>query len=202
MPVGPPAVPVFVDPTGRRARWTHRLFVAVGVLASLYVATVGLSLVLPAGTLHLTVPGLGPVIPGPAPELDRRPSRQAQQLAALITRPQPKKSAAPAALPARPARPTAEPARPARPTAEPARSARPNHVPHPTTTAPAVLAAPAAPRTVRPSSTAAPPGLTKTQPAAHPTGHPAVTAHPTRRASAATHGLSRSSAAHVRHVHP
>ena len=197
-PVGPPAVPVFVDPTGRRARWTRRLFVAVGVLASLYVATVGLSLVLPAGTLHLTVPGLGPVLPGPAPDLDRRPGRQAQQLADRVTRPQPEKSAAPRALPQHPVRTAAEPtvgalpSPPARAAVEPARSMRPS---------PVATGSPA-PRTVVPSPTAAPPGQIKPHPLARPTGHPAATGHPTPRASAATPRPGNSASAHLRHAHP
>ena len=57
--------PVFVDPSGRRARWARALFLSLGALASLYAATVGVSLFLPADALHLSVPGLG----GPAPAL-------------------------------------------------------------------------------------------------------------------------------------
>lgn len=86
--------PVFVDPSGRRARWVHASFVTVGALASLYVATVGLSLVLPAGTLHLSVPGLGPVLPGPAPAAMSSSGDRQHKVAAQISTAEP--SAAPA----------------------------------------------------------------------------------------------------------
>ena len=73
VPSDPDNPPVFVDPSGRRAGWVRLAFAAVGGVAALYVATVVLSLLLPAGALHLSIPGLGPVLAGPGPAHKRSP---------------------------------------------------------------------------------------------------------------------------------
>jgi hypothetical protein len=57
---------IFVDPSGRRSRVVRRTSVVLGALASAYVVLVLLALVVPAGLGRLTVPGLGPLLPGPA----------------------------------------------------------------------------------------------------------------------------------------
>lgn len=82
--------PVFVDPTGRRAPWLRRALGVVGAVAALYVATVVLSLFLPAGALHLSVPGLGPVLAGPAPAPVHVQGAHPRRLAALIPAAEPR----------------------------------------------------------------------------------------------------------------
>ena len=62
----PPAGPVFLDPTGRRGRRVRVTCYALGALIAPYLVLVVLSLALPAGMLHLDVPGLGPVAPDAA----------------------------------------------------------------------------------------------------------------------------------------
>ena len=57
---------VFVDPTGRRSRVVARTCWVLGALGVAYVALVVVSLLLPPGLGRLAVPGLGPVLPGPA----------------------------------------------------------------------------------------------------------------------------------------
>ena len=65
-----PAAAVFVDPSGRRGKVVGRAFWLLSCLASAYVVLVLVSLVVPAGLSRLTVPGLGPVVPGAgAPKL-------------------------------------------------------------------------------------------------------------------------------------
>jgi len=57
---------IFVDPSGRRGRVVRRTSWLFGCLASTYVVLVLASLVVPAGLGRVTVPGLGPLLPGPA----------------------------------------------------------------------------------------------------------------------------------------
>lgn len=57
---------VFVDLSGRRGRVVRRICWLFGGLAGAYVTLVLIALVVPAGLGRLTVPGLGPVLPGPA----------------------------------------------------------------------------------------------------------------------------------------
>ncbi|MCA1721465.1 MAG: hypothetical protein LC779_10345, partial [Actinobacteria bacterium] len=59
--------PVFVDPSGRRGRVLSRICWTLGALMAGYVALVVISLLGPPGLSKLSLPGLGPVLPGPAP---------------------------------------------------------------------------------------------------------------------------------------
>jgi hypothetical protein len=54
---------VFVDATGRRARLVMAGCWALACVFGGYVLLVVIALVVPAGTLSLSVPGLGPVLP-------------------------------------------------------------------------------------------------------------------------------------------
>ncbi|MEX2288898.1 MAG: hypothetical protein WD794_01050 [Mycobacteriales bacterium] len=58
--------PVFVDSSGRRSRLVARTCWALGALGVAYVGLIVVSLLLPPGLSRLAVPGLGPVLPGPA----------------------------------------------------------------------------------------------------------------------------------------
>jgi len=55
--------PVFVDASGRRARVFAAVCWALAIVFGGYVVLVAAALVTPPGTLSLTVPGLGPVLP-------------------------------------------------------------------------------------------------------------------------------------------
>ncbi|HVE97608.1 MAG TPA: hypothetical protein VNA12_00320 [Mycobacteriales bacterium] len=61
----PPARPVFVDASGRRGRWTRRASWALTSLLVGYLLLVLAALVGPSQLSGLTLPGLGPVLPGP-----------------------------------------------------------------------------------------------------------------------------------------
>jgi hypothetical protein len=61
-----PTRPVFVDPSGRRHRRVVRTAWLLAGLGAAYVGLVVVSLLLPPSLSRLTVPGLGPVLPGPA----------------------------------------------------------------------------------------------------------------------------------------
>jgi len=75
-------VPVFVDPTGRRARRTRVLGVGAAATCALYLLLVAMSLVAAPGVLPLTVPGLGSLLPGPtAPQLSDTERRAVRHVA-------------------------------------------------------------------------------------------------------------------------
>ena len=61
-----PAAPVFVDPSGRRHRVVVRAAWVLAGLGAAYIGLVVVSLLLPPSVSRLSVPGLGPVLPGPA----------------------------------------------------------------------------------------------------------------------------------------
>lgn len=56
---------VFVDPSGRRGRTVRRITWALGALIAGYAVLVVVALVVPVGMNRLSVPGLGPLLPGP-----------------------------------------------------------------------------------------------------------------------------------------
>lgn len=147
---------VFVDPTGRRSRIVARACWAVGALLVAYVALVVVSLLLPPGLSRLTVPGLGPVLPGPAAAVlgaEERPDAGPPEV--LLA---PSRSPRPSATPP----PLSAPPRPL-----PSLAPSPRTVPQP---APAASPAPA--RSPRPERTAAP-GSTRTPgPPVRPTTEP------------------------------
>ena len=180
MPITPPRTPIFVDASGRRARWAGAAFLTVGGLALLYVATVALSLVLPAGTLHLTVPGLGPVLAGPAPApVSGRDGDWQRKLATLLSTGGPYAAAAEQGG-----------------SPGPGPSANPVSGPAPVASAVPVSGSPATP-TQKASSrpTGQPPAL----PSPRSTGRPAVSSRPTPRATpspARGNGRSRSLSPH------
>lgn len=66
MESGGPASPVFVDPSGRRHRRVVRGAWLLAGLGAAYIGLVVVSLLLPPSVSRLSVPGLGPVLPGPA----------------------------------------------------------------------------------------------------------------------------------------
>jgi hypothetical protein len=133
---------VFVDLSGRRARRVRWITLALGAVASAYVVLVLLALVLPAGFGRLTVPGLGPLLPGPAAPAFRDaagadlPPAQLLAPSAAATPPAGSNRAAttgptPSTAPGRPATRAPAPAVPSAPTAV---------VPAPVLTAPATAA--------------------------------------------------------------
>lgn len=151
-----PAAAVFVDPSGRRGRAVGRAFGLLSCLASAYVVLVLVSLVVPAGLSRLTVPGLGPVVPGAgAPKL--RDAQGTKQTVSHLLAPTP--------------RPTLTPERTPRPSPTTVSSAVSS--PTPQLTAPRVTATPAAP-SPRPS------GSSSATPAApsHPTPRSTKAASP------------------------
>lgn len=60
-----PGGPVFVDPSGRRHRLVVRAAWLLAALGAAYIGLVVVSLLLPPSVSRLSVPGLGPVLPGP-----------------------------------------------------------------------------------------------------------------------------------------
>lgn len=121
---------VFVDPSGRRGRIVSRICWALGSLGTGYVALVLVALVVPAGSVPLTLPGLGPVVTGPgAPAL--RNIEGTKQTVSQLLRPSPSPSSSPRSTsepaprttttmsPALRISPKANPASPAGPTAQP-----------------------------------------------------------------------------------
>lgn len=60
-----PGGPVFVDPSGRRHRVVVRGAWLLAALGAAYIGLVVVSLLLPPSVSRLSVPGLGPVLPGP-----------------------------------------------------------------------------------------------------------------------------------------
>lgn len=162
----PVGVPVFVDPSGRRARWVRVAFGSVAGLASLYVATVALSLVLPAGALHLSIPGLGPVLAGPAPALVRPPHGGPAGLVVPAPSPEPSDVSTDLA----PSRTPGTGSQPAGGT--------------PLGATPVVRVTPAAgstpPVATRPSTA---PSAAAGHPSSHPAGGPSASGHPTPQPS-------------------
>lgn len=149
--------PVFVDASGRRARWVMGGCWALACLFGGYVLLVAIALVVPPGTLSLSVPGLGPVLPkAEAPPLTTVPGGRGVPASVLARLSTPSPRTRPTA--SRPARPT--PAATARPTAQ--STSRPTGRP-----------------TSAPSATAAPTAVRGTgKPTAHPTPHPRASKTP------------------------
>jgi hypothetical protein len=161
---------VFVDPTGRRHRLVARTAWVLAGLGVAYVALVVLSLLLPPSLSRLAVPGLGPVLPGPAAAPLAQAEGEDDGPAELLTR---------SPTPARPV-PTAVPLRSARPTVGPLPGASavstPAPVPSPASTPPTATpsqAATAAPTQPPGQSTAPgqsqPPGQAERSPRPRPT---------------------------------
>ena len=66
---------VFVDPSGRRGRTVRRVTWTLGALVGAYAVLVVVALVVPVGMNRLTLPGLGPLLPGPvAPAFADQPA--------------------------------------------------------------------------------------------------------------------------------
>jgi hypothetical protein len=180
--------PVFVDGSGRRGRIVRRISWLVGLLMAAYVSVVVLSLLGSPGLSRLSVPGLGPVLPGPAaPALTTATGRR-QPAGRLLS---PTRSAAPglrapigSGAPAAPAARIGPPAAGGSPAGVAATSPRPASsvapTPRPSSTAaatpaPAPTAGPAT-ATPGPRSTKTPPGQSTAQPA--PRSSHAKTAQP------------------------
>ena len=80
--------PVFVDPSGRRARLARALGLAVAAVCGLYLLLVGITLVAPPGVLPLSIPGLGRLLPGPgAPKLSDNLGRSVRPASVLTPAP-------------------------------------------------------------------------------------------------------------------
>jgi hypothetical protein len=169
-PVG--AGPVFVDPSGRRARWLARAFWSLGFVMALYTALVVVSLVVPAGVLPLSLPGLGRLLPGPTAPLivDSKGGHGSPEHVLAPASPSP--DATVRTVPA----------------AGTTVSTSPSPLPHVLPTAAATTLPPratptAAPAGTKPTTAAtgapATPGPPTTQPT--PRAHPHATAHPTGR---------------------
>lgn len=166
-PSVPATRPVFVDASGRRGRWLHRLFVALGVLMATYVGVVLVSLVAPSSLSRLAVPGLGPVLPGPgAPGLRTATGGHGKPAVVLGPHPSPSRLETTGS--------------PAGPVSTPGQN-RPTVVPSPTAPSPAPSARPTTSQTAAPSpvatgrpaspaprSSQTPPGQTSS---AHPSPH-------------------------------
>lgn len=159
---------VFVDPTGRRHRRVARVAWLLAGLGTAYVALVVVSLLLPPSLSRLSVPGLGPVLPGPAAAPLGQAEGEDEGPDVLLAR-----SPSPA-----PARPTTLP-RPSRSASPAAGSPLP-----PETTAPT-----AAPATTAPMPAPAPATARPTQAA---TGRPATAPSPAPRPSDPPGQASRS----------
>lgn len=183
--------PVFVDPTGRRARLLAAASWLLGLLFAGYLLLVAAALVAPPGSIALQIPGLGPVLPVTTAPALRTPAGPRRPQEALVRRagtpagapvpsatagtdgptapargtqpvPPAQPAASPAASPQRPA-PAASPPPSAGPAATPARSSGP-------TASPAATPGPASPAASprgsgRPSSKPTPtPRSTRTPP--------------------------------------
>ena len=147
---------VFVDPSGRRGRMVSRLCWALASLATGYVALVLVALVVPAGSVPLTLPGLGPVVTGPgAPAL--RNTEGAKQTVSQLLRPTPSPSSSP--------RNTSEPAPRTTTTSSPASRISP-------TASPTSLPTPASTNAATPGPPTTHPTPRSTKAAASPKPHP------------------------------
>ena len=163
-PSVPATSPVFVDSSGRRGRWLHRLFVALGLLMSAYVAVVFLALIGPSSLSRLAVPGLGPVLPGSgAPGLRTATGGHAKPATVLSPRPQPTRGAGSTVSPSAPPafrRPTPFPSpTPAAAATSPQPTSRPT-----TAASPPATGRPATPG---PRSSQTPPGQASSHPSPH-----------------------------------
>lgn len=153
--------PIFVDPSGRRGRITRRTSWVLGGLAGAYVVLVLLALIVPAGLGRMTVPGLGPLLPGPAaPSLSDSagsPQRPAQLLV-----PSPSATAPASSVPTHPAAQT------------------PSSVSRPAVTAAPAPAAQPSPAATLPGQTVTAPGQSASHPVPRSTNAPAPKPHPTK----------------------
>ena len=172
---------VFVDASGRRARLVAAACWALALVFAGYVVLVAVALVTPPGTLSLSVPGLGPVLPKTAaPALETSGGPQAKLLSALPT-----PSAAPPAgrtpavlTTAAPGRARPSPVPSPRPPAAPtsAAAATPTPTPHATGRP---TSAPTGPPSRQPTPTPTR-GQGNGRPTAHPTANPHASKSPTR----------------------
>ena len=154
---------VFVDPSGRRHRLVARACWALGALVAAYVALVLASLVASPALGRLEVPGLGPVLPGPAAAPLGAAQGRSEQPARLLV---PSPSASPSASPALGARPTPAPSRTRAALATPATSPTGTPTAAPTRTP----GQPTAVATRRPTTApTAPPGQASRTPKPRPT---------------------------------
>lgn len=164
-----PARSVFVDASGRRGRRIRQACWLLGALMVLYVGTVLLALVGPPGLSRLSIPGIGPVLPGPAAAPLRTGTGRHVTPARIFPRPS-RSSAAGATGPATAG--TAAPAaqEPRLSPATPGAVAR-TRGPSPSPTATATPSTPAQPSTGPPSpaprSTKTPPGQSSAKPSPH-----------------------------------
>lgn len=163
-----PGGPVFVDPSGRRHRLVVRAVWLLAALGAAYIGLVVVSLLLPPSVSRLSVPGLGPVLPGPgaaalgdAEGEDSRPD----VLLARSPSPAPPRST-------RSPRPTASPtpvtvARTGSPSPSPSLSASPTGTASPTAAPRPTHASTAAP--TAPPGQSEPPGQASRSPRPRPT---------------------------------
>lgn len=157
-----PVSPVFVDPSGRRHRLVVRAAWLLAGLGAVYIGLVVVSLLLPPSVSRLSVPGLGPVLPGPgAAALGNAQGEDSRPDVLLARSPSP---APPRST--RPPRPSPSPVLATRspspsPSASPTGTAGPTAAPRPTT---ASTAAPTAP-----PGQSVPPGQASRSPRPRPT---------------------------------
>lgn len=159
-----PGGPVFVDPSGRRHRLVVRAAWLLAGLGAAYIGLVVVSLLLPPSVSRLSVPGLGPVLPGPGAAALGDAEGEASRPDVLLARspsPAPPRSTrsagpAPSPTPVTVAR-TGSPS----PSASPTGTASPTAAPRPTT---ASTAAPTAP-----PGQSEPPGQASRSPRPRPT---------------------------------
>lgn len=145
---------VFVDPTGRRHRRVVRSAWGLAGLGAASVAVVVVSLLLPPSVSRLSVPGLGPVLPGPAAAPLGKAEGEAAGPDVLLAR---SPSPAPPAV-------TPRPARSVRTTGSPMPGSTSTRMP---TTGPATTAPTQAPTTAGPTVAAT---GRPTSPASEPPG--------------------------------
>lgn len=149
-----PGSPVFVDPTGRRQRIVVRAAWVLAALGAAYIGLVVVSLLLPPSVSRLSVPGLGPVLPGPgAAALGAAEGVDAGPDVLLARSPSP---APPRGTP--PPRPTPSPVVTSARTATPSLTASPTASSTSSATATTGPSAPPRPTTASTAAPTAPPG--------------------------------------------
>lgn len=160
--------PVFVDPSGRRARWLVRAAWALGSLMAVYTALVIASLVVPAGVLPLSLPGIGRLLPGPAAPQLAAARRAHHAPRHVLTAASPSADATATATAAAGGSPRAAVTQPPRVTPTTTATARTRTLP--STAATAAPSAAGAP-TAQPTTTHAAHGRATSHPTPQPTGH-------------------------------
>ena len=157
--------PIFVDPSGRRGRIVRRTSWVLGGLAGAYVVLVLLALIVPAGLGRMTVPGLGPLLPGPAAPLLSDSAGSPQRPAQLLV-PSPSATAPASSVPTHPAAQAPSSA-----------GATVTSTPAPAVPAPSTQPSPAA---TSPGHTVTAPGQSASHPVPRSTNAPAPKPHPTK----------------------